>query len=115
MRAITLAQCEVASISARRDKSLRFSTETCELSDEHRAAFLALQGSSCRMLIEPMEADEEPVEVKSTKEQKTPSSRLRSVLFVYWKQQGSPGDFSTYYEASVEKVISQVKAKLDPS
>jgi len=44
---------------------------------------------------------------------KTPSKRLRAVLFLMWKQLGEVGDFETYYRVQVEKVIEHLKAKLD--
>lgn len=45
--------------------------------------------------------------------QKTPSKRLRSVLFLLWKQTGSNGNFEDYYRTQVEKFIDHVKSKLD--
>lgn len=45
--------------------------------------------------------------------QKTSASRLRATLFVLWKQEGSVGDFETFYRAKMEKIIDMVKAKLD--
>lgn len=43
---------------------------------------------------------------------KSPSQRLRSVLFKYWEQQGKKGDFDAYYKSNMEKFISAVKEKL---
>lgn len=110
MKAILLQQAEVTSISARRDRSIRFSTETGELTDEHRAAFLALQGTNCRILIEPQEAVEEPIEVKSDKEQKTPSQRLRSVLYVAFSKglfKSGEEDFQAYYSRHMDRICSK--------
>jgi hypothetical protein len=44
---------------------------------------------------------------------KTPSKRLRSVLFILWKQKGSVGDFEVYYREQVEKIITKIKSMLD--
>ena len=115
MKAILLQQAELTSISARVDKSVRFSICTGELTDSERAAFFPLQGANCRVLLEPLEADEEPVEVKGEKEQKTPSQRLRGVLWLLHKQLGSPGDFEEFYRSSINRMVDQVKAKLDPA
>lgn len=44
---------------------------------------------------------------------RTPSKRLRSVLFVLWKQEGSKGEFESFYREKVEKLIEMIKTKLD--
>lgn len=44
---------------------------------------------------------------------KTPSKRLRAVLFILWKQMGEKGDFEQYYRTQIEKIIDHLKAKLD--
>lgn len=46
-------------------------------------------------------------------EAKTPAQRLRSVMFVYWKQLGEEGDFEDFYRKNIEKIIEQIKSKLD--
>ena len=48
-------------------------------------------------------------------EKKTPSERMRAVLFVYWKEvKGGNGDFNTFYRDTIEKLISAYKEKLPP-
>lgn len=44
---------------------------------------------------------------------KTPSKRLRAILFVLWKQKGDNSDFELYYRNQVEKIIEHIKSKLD--
>jgi hypothetical protein len=46
-------------------------------------------------------------------EGKTKSQRLRSVLYVYWKQQASDKDFKTFYSDWMEQVITKMKNKLE--
>ena len=43
---------------------------------------------------------------------KSPSQRLRAVLFLLWEQQGSWGDFDTWYKAKIEEIIEHFKGKL---
>ena len=44
---------------------------------------------------------------------KSPSRRLRAVMFVVWKEvKGSNGDFESFYRAQVERIIEQYKEKL---
>lgn len=46
-------------------------------------------------------------------EGKTPSKRMRSVLFVYWKQKGAAGDFEDFYRAKMNDLVEYIKTKLD--
>lgn len=59
-----------------------------------------------------MQINDLPTE-PATDDNKTPGKRLRSVLFVLWKQEGSRGDFELYYRERMEKFIEHVKTKLD--
>lgn len=49
----------------------------------------------------------------ATDERKTPAKRLRAVLFILWKQQGSRGDFEVFYRERMGKLIDMIKLKLD--
>ncbi len=56
----------------------------------------------------------EPLE----EDQKTPSQRLRSVMFVYWKKINEPNpipavSFDAFYKQQVEKYIDLIKRKID--
>jgi len=44
---------------------------------------------------------------------KTPAQRLRGSLYVLWKQQGSKGDFELYYKVAIERLIDEIKTKLE--
>lgn len=44
---------------------------------------------------------------------KSPSQRLRAVIMVLWKQQGSKGDPNAFYNTYMEKLIEYVKSKLE--
>ncbi len=46
-------------------------------------------------------------------EGKTQSQRLRAVMYVYFEQQGKNGDFKDFYKTYTEKIIQQIKDKLD--
>ena len=59
--------------------------------------------------IEKEEIPEDDAEVDT----KTPAQRLRSVLFVRWKQLGEPETFRIYYDKAVEHFINSVKEKLE--
>ena len=45
-------------------------------------------------------------------ETKSPAQRLRSVIYIEWKQRGSQGDFEAYYRQKIDSFIDQVKLNL---
>lgn len=105
------------SIATSKDRTLKIIFRTQELPAEeagilhglcHAEGYVAFSGS-------PIEAIEAPKEVKSMDQGKTPSRRLRAVLYVLWKQRGSNGDFESYYKQAYEKFIDTVKAQLEPN
>jgi hypothetical protein len=55
---------------------------------------------------------EEPIE--KFKKNKSQSERIYNTLFVYWKQQGSKGEFADFYKKATEKYINSIKDKLEP-
>jgi len=48
------------------------------------------------------------------KNDKTPSQRLRAVLFIQFKQENHLEDFDTFYKRKMEELIDGIKAKLKP-
>ena len=44
---------------------------------------------------------------------KTPSQRLRSVIYLIWDKLGQKEDFNDYYNEIMEKLINQYKQKLE--
>jgi hypothetical protein len=114
-RAFHFANAQIGTISTRVDGGIGFRISTGEIPVENLAQFMSLKQQNVEVTIKPLDMEEgdEPIEVKSEAEQKTPSSRLRSILFVHWKQLGKPGEFSSFYLATMEKYIEHVRSKLD--
>ena len=57
---------------------------------------------------------EVPEQEPEFKNQKSPSERLRNVLYVLWKQDGVKTDFETWRIGQMEKIIEHYKTKLKP-
>lgn len=112
-------RCEaiITSLRSRADHSLGLSLCTPELTAEEKVTFMELQGLLVEALFMPRdEKDAELVEVKGEIDCKSPSQRLRAVLFVYFKEQQKRGlkeTFDTFYARHVEKLIEYVKTKID--
>ena len=107
-------------IRSRKDKSYSLSFETRELGGGDAGVLLGMNGAECWLLIAPDDSldavDVPAAKPDSLTPRKSPAARQRSVMFIYWKQQGGGevlGDFDGWYASVIERNISQWKAKLD--
>lgn len=111
-------EAQLTGFSSRADGSLGFRGCTQELSVEEKITIMQLQGLLVEALFIPKEEkDPELVEAKGGMELKTPSQRLRSCLFLLFKQEQKKGlkeTFDTFYPRYMEKLIEYCKAKLEP-
>lgn len=102
-------------IKSTKDRALKITFVTQEIPPDQAAVILALANQAGYAYFAPnalQEADLIMPENEDLPQEKTPSKRLRSVLFVLWKQRGAQGDFRTFYEQQVERFIEAVKEKL---
>lgn len=119
MRALTTPAI-LTSFSSRADKSLGFRGVTPELTSKEKAAFMDLQNLNVRLLIEPMDVEPDgKTEIKNPLDNKSPSTRLRAVLFCWWKQLCDTGrlkdkSFDLFYTENMERLIDEIKANLEP-
>lgn len=114
-KAIT-SEVQLTGVSTRSDGSLSLRFATPELAVDEKAAFMELQGLNLKMLLQPMNS--EPVELKDIKTElqtKTPSMRLRAVLFVAWEQANRPGEWEDFYRHKMEFYINDIKRNLAPA
>jgi hypothetical protein len=100
--------------SSRVDGSLGFRGNTPELTVPEKVAMMGLQGLLCEMLVFAKEQKEaELIEVHKEMEQKTASQRMRSVIFLIWKQGAEKQmSFEQFYSQTMEGLISWLKKKL---
>ena len=106
-------------ISRRKDKSVKLSFETRELTPEETIGLMALEGAEMWLCMSLEENNLEIPEDMGTVElgDKTPSERLRNVLFVWYKQEVEKGKyvgiFENFKKDKMERIIEGVKSKLD--
>lgn len=114
MRAIQ-HQGQISSIRAKVDRSISYTVNTPELSSEEKAAFFDIQNINCTFIIRPSDVTVTGVaEVKGEMDTKTPSQRLRGVLFVLWSQNHEGHDtFDTYYMEKMNRFIDHLKEKIE--
>jgi hypothetical protein len=113
-KAFEFSTVEIGSITSRKDKSISFRVVTNEIPAENLAYFFQLNGINCKLSVIPHEAeDEPPIEVKGDPESKTPGQRLRGLWWAIWKEEGSQGNFDTYYAVQMERACQKLKDRLD--
>lgn len=109
---------QITTISSRSDGSLRLSSVTPELSNSEKTAFLDLQNVELEALFQPTEyTNLESMKVEKNLDTKSPSERLRNVLFAVYKAKEEAGEkmgnFSDYYRSIMERLIDEYKSKID--
>lgn len=91
--------------------SLRFNTQEI---DADTFAELKRHHNAFGWLVFGENATEEDIPDENVEEEGISSSeRLRRVLFVYWKQKNIGGDFELWRRQYIEKLIDNVKDKLN--
>ena len=102
----------MSSFRTKADGSIALSLSTPELQPDEVAAFAGLRNKNLKLVLQPV--DGEPVELKEVKgefDSKTPSQRMRSVLFILWKELGSDETFDEFYRKRMEIMIGKIKEK----
>lgn len=67
----------------------------------------------CLFSSSPLKEEDVPEGKPEFRDGKSPSQRLRNVIYVYWEQQGKPEDFEEFRKKKMEMLIDFVKSKLD--
>ena len=97
------------------DKSLSLRFSTNEVSTEEFMEIDQYHQTFGYLLFQPNRfSDNDLPSTDAPDERKTPSQRLRSVMYLLHKQEGGDkGGFQSFYENQMEKIIEHLKAKLD--
>lgn len=110
---------QIESIASRKDKSIKLTIGTQELHPSQASELFALNQQFCYIALKSESFTKEENEtIDSLKTeldtQKTPSQRLRSILYINY-QQDDKGykDFATYYISMMDKICEHYKSKID--
>jgi hypothetical protein len=113
MKAIDIHHATIGTVSSRTDGSIAFRVNTPELRASEAGAVMGWHGKACRVTILPDEGEpDEVLAVETERETKTPSQRLRAILYVTWKEEERKESFPSFYEKEMEKVIGHYKKRL---
>jgi hypothetical protein len=107
----------IEKVSTLKDKGLKITLETAELSAQEKAEVFNLMDKAIWGAFAETEIRAEdlniPDFVPTEKKDKTPSARLRAVLFRYWEQHPQTDYFDTFYKKQIERIIDNIKSKLN--
>ena len=110
-------KCQITSLSSRNDGSLRLSVVTPELSVLERSEFMELQNQLLQVLFTPEEFQTQEMVIDKDLDGKSPSTRLRSIMFVWFSKLKEKGevkdDFSLWYRNKMESIMDKIKLKLE--
>lgn len=113
MKAITCPAI-LTGASTRADGSLSLRFSTPELSSEDKAVFFDALNKNMTMLLEPnSEAEPGRKEIKGETGTKTPSQRLRAIIFVQWKQNKPGMTFDEFYARKMAQICEEEKELLE--
>lgn len=110
-------QAAITKVTTMRDRTIRLQVDVQEIHPDHMAELFALNDKLGHFFFAEQAIREIPKdlpEVVLEKNEKSPATRLRNVLYLLHKQSGGADhDFDAYYRKSVERVIETVKEKLN--
>lgn len=114
MKAIS-TEAIFTSFGSRVDGSLSFRGTTPELTTTEKVALMDLHNKQVKLLIQPMdETPDEVLTVHKILDFKTPSQRLRGVLFIEYQQQKPDCTFEQHYITRMEQIMERIKERLEP-
>lgn len=113
-------QCsaQIDKISSRKDRTLSVLLNTQEMHPEETAQLFDFQGLQIWVAFAETALTYDNIDIPDAltmvDETKSPSERLRSVLYVYWKQNEEKlrKSFDVFYRETLDKYIDNIKEKL---
>lgn len=109
----------ISKISTMADRTVRWQIDMArELSDEEMTEAMKFRGRDAAIAFKETPFTDEEVESLPDVEvshQKTPSQRLRAVLYRVWEAASPPkfNDFEVWYKNEMERIIDHYKDKLE--
>lgn len=112
-------QAQIEGVRTRKDHTYSITLGTQELSPEQGARLFALNNNIANVYISPntiqtdLMKEIDLASVDMVDSQKTPSKRMKAVLYLLWKNNNEGYDDSAlYYQNKMEHLINQLKTRL---
>jgi len=108
---------EICKVETLADNTLRLRVDTTmELPPEQEALIMQLRNKQGYFVYAEQEITHDDLtdlpQINTPKGEKSPSQRLRAVLFLFWKQGTQVQTPEQFYEREMEKIIEHYKGKL---
>jgi len=109
---------EICKVETLADKTLRLRVDTTmELPPEQEALIMQLRNKQGYFVYSEQDIKQDDLQdlpdIETPKGVKTPSQRLRAVLYLFWKQGTQVQTPEQFYDREMEKIIDHFKGKLD--
>jgi hypothetical protein len=99
-------------ISFTKDNGLSLGFVTNELSNDEKVLAASYHSKFGWLLFKESQFSDADIPEDDAEEDRTPSQRLRSVLFILWSQRGSKGSFNDFYRNQMQAAVDRVKKLL---
>jgi len=116
-----LIHAQIESISTRKDKTIKVTIGTQELGNKQAGELFQLQNSlvncylSTNAIQTDMMSEVDKVSSEMIETIKSPSKRMKAVLYILWNQDKKGyDDFELYYRNKMEIFIESLKNKIEP-
>ena len=101
-------------VGTRSDRGASLSFVTNEITDEELLTLFKMKDNFGYVMFKENSFQEVDIPTENAEDtSQTISKRMRAVLFLKWKKDGSKGDWETYYRNNGEKIITHIKSLLD--
>lgn len=102
----------ISKIITMSDGGLRLYVDTQELTDEDKAKVFSLHRKLGYFVMKESEIVQADVPTYVPTDKKTPSQRLRAVLYRVWEDK-KEGEFEEFYKNKLEQIINHFKEKIN--
>lgn len=117
MKGIFQTAAQITKIETLADGGLKLSVYTSQiLAPQEEALLFSLRNKEGWFLFKENPFEKEDLhfpEIKTPIRKKSPSQRLRAVLYRLWERTDQSIEFQEFYELWIEKFIAYIKKKLD--
>jgi len=115
---LIIVPAEICKVETLADNTLRLRVDTTkELPAEQEAMIMQLRNKQGYFVYAEQDITQDDLkdlpEIETAKEEKSPSQRLRAVLYLFWKQGTQVQTLTQFYGREMEKIIDHFKAKLN--
>jgi len=104
-------------IATLKDGSVRLVVDTRELQSDEMAKLFSLRKAEGWLLFAPTVIEKDDLDLpalpRDPARKKSQAQRMKAVIYRLWEKAGSVGDFEVFYTSYTEKIIEQIKEKLN--